>query len=88
VAVWSAGWNESLIPTSRPDSHPAGWDESQPAGWDESHPTGWNEYHPFGWDETHPNQPTRQPHIQSEKYQCRINTVNSPDDGHIVARNM
>jgi len=25
---------------------------------------------------------------QSEKYQCRIDTVSSPDDGHIVARNM
>ena len=24
---------------------------------------------------------TRQPHIQSEKYQCRIDTVSSPDDG-------
>ena len=22
VAVWSAGWDETLIPTSRPDSHP------------------------------------------------------------------
>jgi len=38
----------SLIPTSRPDSHP----------------------------------------YKSEKYQCRIDTVSSPDDGHIVARNM
>ena len=28
------------------------------------------------------------PPIQSEKYQCRIYTVSSPDDGHIVARNM
>ena len=27
---------------------------------------------------------TRQPPIQSEKYQWRINTVSSPDDGHIV----
>jgi len=26
--------------------------------------------------------------IQSEKYQCRIDKVSSPDDGHIVARNM
>jgi len=26
--------------------------------------------------------------IQSERYQCRIDTVSSPDDGHIVARNM
>jgi len=33
-------------------------------------------------------QQTRQPPIQSEKYQCRINTMNSPDDGHIVALNM
>jgi len=44
-----------------------------------------------GWDETaqsHPNQQTRQPPIQSEKYQCRIDTVSSPDDGHTVARNM
>ena len=32
--------------------------------------------------------PTRQPPIQSEKYQCRIDTVISPDNGHIVARNM
>jgi len=31
---------------------------------------------------------TRQPPIQSEKYQCRIDTASSPDDGHIVARNM
>jgi len=26
--------------------------------------------------------------IQSEKYQCRTDTINSPDDGHIVAQNM
>jgi len=31
---------------------------------------------------------TSQPPIESEKYQCRIGTVSSPDDGHIVARNM
>ena len=31
---------------------------------------------------------TRQPPIRSEKYQCRIDTVSSPDDGHTVARNM
>jgi len=31
---------------------------------------------------------TRQSPIQSQKYQCRIDTVSSPDDGHIVARNM
>jgi len=41
-----------------------------------------------GWDETHPNQQTRHPPIQSEKYQCRIDTVSSPDDGHVFARNM
>ena len=31
---------------------------------------------------------TRQPPIQSEKYQCRTDTVSSPDYGHIAARNM
>jgi len=31
---------------------------------------------------------TRQPPIQSEKYPCRIDIVSSPDDEHIVARNM
>jgi len=30
---------------------------------------------------------TRQPPIHSKKYQCRIDTVSSPDDGHIVAQN-
>jgi len=35
-----------------------------------------------GWNET------RQPLLQSERYQCCIDTVSSPDDGHIVARNM
>jgi len=33
-------------------------------------------------------QQTRQPPVQSEKYECRIDTVSSPDDGHTVARNM
>jgi len=37
---------------------------------------------------SHPNHQTRQPPIKSEKYQCRIDRVISPDDGHIVARNM
>ena len=32
--------------------------------------------------------PTSHPPIQSEKNQCRIDTVSSPDDGHIVVRNM
>jgi len=35
-----------------------------------------------------PNQQTRQLPIQSEKCHCRIDTVSSPDDGHIVARHM
>jgi len=34
------------------------------------------------------NRQTRQPPIQSGKYQCRISTVSSPYSGHIVARNM
>jgi len=29
-----------------------------------------------------------QPSKQSKKYQCRIDTVSYPDDGHVVARNM
>jgi len=33
-----------------------------------------------GWNEHHPHR------ITSNK--CRINTVVSPDDGHIVSRNM
>jgi len=33
-------------------------------------------------------QQTRQPTIQSEKYQCHIDTVSSPGDGHKDARNM
>jgi len=33
-------------------------------------------------------QQTTQPPIHSEKYQCRLDAVSSPDDGHIVARNM
>jgi hypothetical protein len=36
----------------------------------------------------HPNQQTSQPPIQREKYQCRLDTVRSPDVGHIVTRNM
>jgi hypothetical protein len=30
---------------------------------------------------------TRQSPTQSEKYQCHIDTVSSPDDGHVVTRN-
>ena len=41
----------------------------------------------YGWLSGR-DQPTRQPPIQSEKYQCRIDTVSSPDDGHIIVRNM
>jgi len=39
----------------------------------------------YGWL---PGLQNSQPPIQSEKYQRRIYTVISPDDGHIVARNM
>ena len=39
------------------------------------------------WLEFHSNQQTGEPSIQSDKYQCRIDTVISPDDGHMVARN-
>jgi len=39
----------------------------------------------YGWQS---GLQTRLPPIQSEKYQCRIDTVSSPDDGHIVAQNM
>ena len=37
---------------------------------------------------SYPNQQTRQPPIQSEKYQCHVDTVRSHDEGHIVARTM
>jgi len=40
------------------------------------------------WLEFHSNQQTRRPPIQSDKYQCRIDKVISPDNGHMVARNM
>ena len=47
---------------------------------------------PYGWLfgllVVHSNQQTRQPPIQSDKYQCRVDTVSSPDNGHIDARNM
>ena len=39
-----------------------------------------------GWISIQPADQT--PPIQSDKYQCRIDTVISPDDGHIIARNM
>jgi len=31
---------------------------------------------------------TEQPPIQNDKYQCRIDTASSPDDGHTDARNI
>ena len=34
------------------------------------------------------NQKTEQPPIESDKYQYRIDTVSSTDDGHIDTRNM
>ena len=49
---------------------------------------GWVLFQPADQTETHHNQQTRQPPIQSEKYQCRIDAVSSLDNGHIVARNM
>jgi len=39
----------------------------------------------YGWQS---GLQTKQPPIQSKKYQCRIYTVISPDDRHIVVRNM
>jgi len=43
-----------------------------------------------GWDETSliPTSTQDSHQKQSEKYQYCIDTVSSPDDGHIVARNM
>ena len=41
---------------------------------------------PETWIEIQPADQT--PPIQTDKYQCRIDTVNSPDDGHMDARNM
>ena len=41
----------------------------------------------YGWLSGR-DQPTRQPPMHSEKYQCRMDTISSPDDRHIVARNM
>ena len=38
-----------------------------------------------GWSETPTSRPA--PPIQSDKYQCRIDAVISPDDEHMVARN-
>jgi len=39
-----------------------------------------------GWISIQPADQT--PTIQSDKYQCRIDTIISPDDGHMVAQNM
>ena len=46
-------------------------------------PSVWVAVWSAGWDKH-----SRQLPIQNEKYQCSIDTVSSPDDGHIVARNM
>jgi len=35
-----------------------------------------------------PFHPAYQSSTQSDKYHCRIDTIISPDDGHIVAQNM
>ena len=39
-----------------------------------------------GWISVQPADQTTP--IQSDKYQCRIDTVISPDDGHMDARNV
>ena len=42
----------------------------------------------IGWSEISLQPADGTPPIQSDKYQCRIDTVISPDDEHVVARNM
>ena len=98
VTVWSVGWNETVWSAGWNETvWSAGWDETVwSAGWDETvWCAGWDEtVWCAGWDETpspsssHLSQQPRQPPIQNEKYHCRIDTVSSPDDGHLVARNM
>ena len=46
---------------------------------------GWLSGLPVG---IHSNRQTRQKPVQSDKYQCRIDTIISPDEGHTVARNI
>ena len=43
-----------------------------------------------GLDETHPNLHTQRSSIQSDTTytRCRIDTINSPNDGHMAAPNM
>ena len=41
-----------------------------------------------GWSETPTNRPDATPPIQSDKYECRIDTAISSDDRHNVVRNM
>jgi len=39
--------------------------------------------------QSNPNLHTKRSSIQSDTYnRCRINTINSHDDGHMAARNM
>ena len=42
---------------------------------------------PVCWLEWNPNQQTAPPPIKNNKYQYRIDTLSSPDDGHIDAQN-
>jgi len=95
------GWDYNLIPIRLYSHH--GWLSGLLVGWDYnlipirlySH-HGWLSGLLVGWDyrdetivSSQPaDEPPTHPPIQSEKYQCRIDTVSSPDDGHIVARNM
>ena len=42
----------------------------------------------FCWLQWNSNQQTRQPPTQNDKYQWHIDTLSSPDDGHVDARNI
>jgi len=43
---------------------------------------GWN------WNQSHPNLHTTRSPTYSDIYQSRIDKIDSPDDEHLVARNM
>ena len=63
MTVWFAGWNETLIPPCKPDSH--------------THRVESKSFIP-------PCKPDGHPHRVTNT-KCRIDTVISPGDGHIVA---
>ena len=83
----------SLIPThqtatqSHPNQHTRQPPSLIPTNTPHSHPVSSQPTHQTA-TQSHPNQHTRQTPIQCEKYQCHTDTVSSPDDGHIVVRNM